>query len=78
VLDISTLLSVLVVAQQSSEVPEGLMNYSLHHVGRFKGNDEEDEWLLLVLCFSHQKYEKKNKTRGFFFGGGGRSEANID
>jgi len=61
----------VVVAHPSSEVSEGLVNYPVHHVERFKGNDEEDEWLRQALCFSNQKYQKKNKTRGFFFWGGG-------
>jgi hypothetical protein len=33
--------------------------------GRFKGNNEEDEWLRLALCSLHQTYQKKNKTCGF-------------
>jgi hypothetical protein len=49
------------------------MDCPVHHVGCFKGNDEEDEWLRLALCFWHQKYQKKNKTRVFFL-----CEANID
>jgi hypothetical protein len=27
--------------------------------------EEEEEWPRLALCSSHQKYQKKNKTRGF-------------
>jgi len=41
-------------------------------VGRFKGNDEEDEWLRLALCSSHKKYQKKTKQEVFLV------EANID
>jgi hypothetical protein len=41
-------------------------------VGRFKGNDEEDEWPRLALCSSHQDIKRKTKQEVFLV------EANID